>query len=146
MNFDANGSDGASEFDKAAPQRHQIRHYHGNNVRVLFFLSAIVLVVAQSTGVDLPLSTSGAVVSAVVLVIAAGITNPTQPGIHWFNAFIAVAGTFIFGISAVDHYREGMSVFNPSFTYIEALALLSLTALYFTVRTIRGFRLRQNLS
>ncbi len=148
MDFNTNGGDGANEFGEAAPQRHQIQHYHGNNVRVLFFVSAIVLVVAQSTGADLPISTSGAVVSAVVLVIAAGITNPAQSGIHWFNALVAVAvaGTFIFGISAVDHYREGMSVFDPSFAYIEALALLSLTALYFTVRTIRGFRLRSNLS
>lgn len=146
MDFDVNGGDSADEFDKVIPQRHQIQHYHGNNVRVLFFVSAIVLVVAQSTGADLPLSTSGAIISAVVLVVAAGITNPSQPTIHWFNALISVAGTFIFGISAVDHYREGTNALNPSFIYIEALSLLSLTALYFTVRTIRGFRLRSNLT
>ncbi len=139
-------TDGGGEYGKIVPERHQIQHYHGDGVRALFFMSAIVLIVAQSTGVELPLSTFGAVISAVILVVAAGITNPAQPGIHWFNALIAVIGTLLFGTSAVNHYREGMSVFDPSFAYIEALALLSLIALYFTVRTIRGFRLRTDLS
>ncbi|MHB8660615.1 MAG: hypothetical protein ACYC75_01590 [Minisyncoccota bacterium] len=137
---------GGDQFEKTVPERHQIQHYHGDSVRVLFFVSAIVLIVAESTGADLPLSTTGAVISAIVLVVAAGITNPTQFGIHWFNALMAVAGTLLFGTSAIDHYRAGMSVFDPSFAYIEALALLSLAALYFTVRTIRGFRSRPNLS
>jgi hypothetical protein len=41
-------------------------------------------------------------------------------------------------MTAVNHYRAGTSIFDPSFIYIEALALLSLVALYFTTRTIRG--------
>ncbi len=111
-----------------------------------FFISAIVLIVAQSTGAELPLSTFPTVVLAVVLVVVAGVTNPTQSGIHWLNALIAIAGTLLFGTSAIDHYRAGRSVFDSSFAYIEALALLSLIALYFAVRTIRGFHLRSRLS
>ena len=130
--------EGNSEGGEGVPPRHVIPHYHGDTVRALFFVGALVLIVAQSTGADLPLSTIGSVVSAVLLVIAAGITNPAQKGIHWFNAFIAIGGTLIFGISAVSHYRSGASIFDPSFTYTEALALLSLVALYFTTATIRG--------
>lgn len=141
MTFEGNGGGG-----EIIPPRHIIRHYHGDNVRVLFVVSAIVIIVAQSTGADLPLSTTGAVISAVLLVVAAGITNPAQGWIHWLNAFIAVFGTLIFGMTAVGRYRSGMSVFDPSFTYIEALALLSLVALYLTTRTIRGFAQRQDLS
>ncbi|HQT82962.1 MAG: hypothetical protein B7W98_02510 [Parcubacteria group bacterium 20-58-5] len=137
---------GGGAYEELAPRRHPVKHYHGNETRVLFVLSAVVLIVAQSTGADLPLSTTGAVVSAVVLVIAAGITNPAQGWIHWLNTCIALYGTFLFGVTAVDHYRAGMSIFNPSFTYIEALSLLSLIALYFTVRTVRGFHLRLTLS
>lgn len=139
MTFDTNGG---GDFGKIVPQRHEIRHYHGDSVRVLFFVSAIVLIVAQSTGANLPLSTTWAVISAVVLVVVAGVTNPAQHSIHWLNALIATAGTLLFGTSAVDHYRAGMSVFDPSFAYVEALALLSLVALYFAVRTIRAFHLR----
>lgn len=128
------------------PQRHHIPHYHGDAVRALFVASAIVLIVARSTGVDLPLSTFGTVSTAVALVIAAGITNPASFWIHWINAGLAMVGTILFGMSAVDHYRLGISVFDPSFTYIEALALLSLLALYFTTRTIRGLHTRTIIS
>lgn len=138
MVYDGNGED----TGEGVPPRHKIPHYHGDSVRMLFFAAALVLVVAESTGADLPFSTFGSVIASVVLVIAAGITNPAQKGIHWFNAFLAVMGTLVFGTSAVVHYRAGISVFDPSFTFTEALALLSLVALYFTTRTIRGNRQR----
>lgn len=127
-------------------EHHGILHYHGDEVRMIFFTSALVILVAQSTGADLPLSTMGAVISAIVLVVAAGITNPAQSGIHWLNALIAVIGTLLFGVSAVDHYRAGLNVFDISFIYVETLALLSLVALYFTTRTIRGDIQRPHLS
>lgn len=126
------------ESGESIPRRRELPHYHGDAVRALFVVSAIVLIVAQSTGADLPLSTSGAVISAVILVIAAGITNPGQFWIHWINAALAMLGTLTFGVSAIEHYRTGVSIFDASFLYIEALALLSLVALYFTTRTIRG--------
>ena len=130
--------DGDSEGE--VPMRHKkIPHYHGDEVRVIFVVSAIVLIIAQSTDAHLPFSTFGAVLSAILLVVAAGITNPSGGWIHWVNALIAVLGILIFGTSAVAHYREGINVFDPSFMYIEALSLLSIFALYFTTRTIRGF-------
>lgn len=131
MTYEGDGGTGV-------PRRREIPHYHGDQLRVIFVVSAVVLIVAQSTGAELPLSTLGAVVSAAVLVIAAGVTNPVQSGIHWFNEVVALAGTLLFGSTAVDHYRAGISFFDPSFIYIEALALLSLAALYLTTRTIRG--------
>lgn len=126
------------EGGESIPKRREIPHYHGDEVRILFVVSALLIIVAQSTGADLPLSTTGAVVSATVLVIAAGVTNPSQRGIHWFNALLAVAGTLLFGIAAVNRYRAGMSFFDPSFLYTLILALLSLVALYLNTRTIRG--------
>ena len=124
------------------PEKREIPHYHGDEVRVLFFLSALVLIVAQSTGADLPLTGTEAVIAAVLLVLAAGITNPAQMWIHWVNGFLAVVGTLIFGSSAVVHYRAGSGVFDPSFLFIEALALLSVIALYLATMTIRGTLLR----
>src|SRR6185295_15504652 len=126
------------ETIQTVPPKREIPHYHGDESRVIFVIAAVVLIVAQSTGAELPLSTLGAVVAAAVLVIAAGVTNPAQPGIHWFNALMAISGTILFGMSAVNHYRAGVSFLDPSFIYVEALAILSLIALYFTTRTIRG--------
>ncbi|MBI2025387.1 hypothetical protein HYT04_01200 [Candidatus Kaiserbacteria bacterium] len=131
MTYEGNGG-------TSVPQRHEIPHYHGNEARTVFVISAIVIVVAQSTGANLPLSTTGAVISAATLVIAAGITNPATSWIHWVNGLFAFYGAFLFGTAAVDQYRAGISVFDPSFMYLEALALLSLLALYFTTQTIRG--------
>ncbi|MFA6503050.1 MAG: hypothetical protein WCT45_02220 [Candidatus Paceibacterota bacterium] len=128
------------------PQRRKMMHYHGDEARALFVAAALVLVVAQSTGAALPLSTTGAIFSAVLLVVAAGITNPDQSWIHWFNALLAASGTVLFGTSAVEHYRAGVGLLNLSFTYTETLALLSLIALYYTTRTIRGYIQRPNLS
>jgi hypothetical protein len=103
-------------------------------------IGAVVLILAESTGANLPLSPFFAVTGAVLVVIAAGITNPGQFWIHWINAGLAMLGTVIFGLNAVQQYRAGASPFDPSFTYVEALTLLSLLALYFATQTIRGLR------
>lgn len=131
---------------ESVPPRREIPHYHGDAVRVLFVVSAALLIVAKSTGADLPLSTFATVVSAVILVVAAGITNPAQFWIHWANALLAAYGTILFGMTAVDNYRAGTRVLDSSFLYIEALALLSLVALYFTTRTVRGIHMRPDYS
>lgn len=137
-----NGNGGGDFVTKVPPHRER-PHYHGDKTRVIFVVSALVLIVAKSTVTEFPLSTFGTVVSAVVLVISAGITNPIhQFGIHWLNAILAMLGAIIFGTAAVEHYRAGLKVFDSSFVYVEALALLSLMALYFTTRTIRGVHQR----
>lgn len=116
-------------------------HYHGDIVRVLFFVGAIILIVGESTGADLPLTTTGSVVAAILAVIAAGITNPAIVWIHWANAILAIWSALIFGVTAVNRFRAGDGVLD--FLYIEAIALLSLIALYFTTRTLRGMYIRQ---
>lgn len=141
MTFEGNGGGMAERV----PPHHDIPHYHGDEVRVLFFTSAVVILIAQSTGADLPLSVTGSVLSAVLLVIAAGITNPAEYRIHWLNALVAIAGTILFGTNAIENYRVGISLFDRSFIYIEALALLSLVALYYTTATIRGISQRSDL-
>ena len=125
------------------PPRRRIPHYHGDETRVVFFISALILIVAQSTGADLPLTTTGTVIAAVLLVVTAGVTSPAQSWIHWLNAFLAAYGTIIFGMTAVERYRSDISFLEASFVYVEVLALLSLVALYFTTRTIRGLFQRE---
>lgn len=142
-----NGNDSNErEVTEGIPHKFRYRHYYGDQTRILFVAWAIVLIVAKSTGADIPLTTMGAVATSVLLVIAAGITNPEQGWIHWVNGLIAIWGTILFGTTAIENYRAGVSLLDTSFVYIEALALISLIALYFTTRTVRGFHLRPRLS
>lgn len=141
MSDDGDGGNG-TDMRIMVPKRPEVPHYHGDAVRAIFVISAIILILARSMSAELPLSTTGAVVSAVVLVIAAGITNPRTQWIHWVNAILAAGGSILFGVTAVAQYSAGESIFDPSFFYIEVLALLSLLALYFTTRTVRGILLR----
>lgn len=140
--MDDEQGDGGGEY---VPRRRHVPHYHGDNTRILFVVASVVLLIAKSTGADLPLTTTETVISALLLVVAAGITNPAQGWIHWFNALMAMGGTLLFGITAIHRYSAHVSFFDVSFIYTEALALISLIALYFTTRTVRGFHLRPHL-
>ena len=123
-----------------APPVREIPHYHGDALRAIFVAEAAVLVVGAAMAVALPLSTAAAVLAAIVLVVAAGVTNPAQEWIHYVNGVLAVLGTFVFGVRAIDTYRGGV---DTSFVFVLALALMSLAALYLATRTIRGMILRE---
>ena len=139
MTFEGNG--GGEGL--GVPASAELKHYHGKKVRVLFVAAAVIMIVAQSVGADLPLATFGTVIFATILVIAAGITNPAQGWIHWVNGGLAAFGTILYGTSALSQYRGGARLFDPSFTFIEALAILSILALYFSTRTVRSMYLHQ---
>ncbi|HUQ30323.1 MAG TPA: hypothetical protein VM103_02265 [Candidatus Paceibacterota bacterium] len=121
-------------------------HYHGSTVRALLITSAIVLLIGATTGSDLPLSGSGSVISAIVLMVVAGITNPEQEWIHWVNEFLTVLLTIVFGTNAIEYYHRGGSVLDHSFFFTEVLSIIFLVTLYFTTKTVRGFHLRKSLA
>jgi hypothetical protein len=123
------------------PSKPTIPHYYGDSVRIIFVLSAVIILVAQSMGIIASFSTFIAVLASALLVIAAGITNPTQMWIHWLNALLALAGTLFFGTVSLEHYRLGTELLNLSFIANELLAILSLIALYLSTKTLRGFYL-----
>lgn len=124
------------------PVRKSSRHYYGDTVRILFVLGAVTLFVAESVGAELPLSVAGTVTAAVILVVAAGITNPQQIWIHYVNELIAIVGTLIFAARAIEYWQLGLGALNVSYLFTEVMALLSIFALYFTTKTVRGVLLR----
>jgi hypothetical protein len=137
-------------YQEDAPQYEQpralMRHYHGDATRILFMTVAILMFVGATLGADLPFSSFGTVLFAVVLVVAAGVTNPAQKWIHYINVVLAVFGMLTYGPSAIDHYNGGAMVWSITFFVIEGAVLLFLLALYFTVKTVRGVSLRPNPS
>lgn len=127
----------------SVPPAHEIPHYHGDAVRALLVILAVILIVAEGMGAALPLGTVLTVALAVILVLAAGITNPAQKWIHVADAILAGIGTILFGSAAIGDYRADGILADPlSFTFALALALVSLIALYLSTRTIRGMLIK----
>jgi hypothetical protein len=132
------------EIPESVPPLRGIPHYHGDVVRALFVVAAVLIVVGAAMSAALPVPALGAIAFAVVLILAAGITNPATGWIHWANAALALVSSLIFGYAAVATYRTGGALADPtSFAFTLALALVSLMALYLATRTIRGMLLRE---
>ncbi|MBU6323239.1 MAG: hypothetical protein KGI41_01175 [Patescibacteria group bacterium] len=118
-----------------------VPHYYGDIVRVLFVFAAILVFITESVAGDNLLSAFSTIIVLLALVLAAGVTNPRQRGIHWINLLLAVAGLLIFGGSALDRYRAGLG-FSLKDILVTVIALIFLVSLYFATRTIRGLVLR----
>lgn len=125
------------------PPQREIPHYHGDATRALLVAVAVLLVVAEALGADLSVSALQAVAIAVLLVLAAGVTNPAQTWIHIADGVLAALGALFFGYGAVTRYQADGFGDPTSFIFALALAVLSLVALYLSTRTIRGMMLRE---
>lgn len=125
--------------DEGFDPRQEVRvvHYHGDTVRLLFIGAALLVFLTQFIGTKLPFSTGGLMFIIVVLVVAAGITNPVQKWIHWVNILISIIGLTIFGGLALSRASAGAGVFSES-GLVAILAVIFVAALYLGTRTVRG--------
>ncbi len=115
----------------------QIAHYHGDYVRLLFVVAAILMLVMQFTGDNVPLTPAALIVFVAVLVITAGITSPTQRLIHWINLFLSFLGLAMFGSIAAARLHSIGDFFTHD-GLAGVIALVFLCALYLATRTVRG--------
>ncbi len=115
-------------------------HYYGDTVRILFVIGAALLFLSQFIGEPFMTSFS-ALILAVILVVAAGLTNPVQSWIHWINIFLSGISLILFGSIAITRYRETGSIFGST-AIVMILVLVFLFALYSAIRTLRGTLMR----
>lgn len=113
-----------------------IPHYHGDMVRILFVIAAGLMFLAELLDAKLPFSSGFMVLSVILLVLAAGITNPGQLWIHWANLFLSLVGLMLFGGTALTRFKMD-AAFRESFLPA-CLAAVFLVALYLATRTLRG--------
>ena len=125
--------------DEAFDPRREVRHshYHGDTVRILFVCAAVLVFLTQFVGTKLPFSTGALMFIIVVLVVAAGITNPVQHWIHWVNTIISIFGLLIFGGLALARIGTREDIFSQS-GLVAILAIVFLATLYLGTRTLRG--------
>lgn len=112
-------------------------HYHGDFVRGLFVTCAVLVFLTQFIGSKLPFTSVTVMLIVLILVIAAGITNPAQHWIHWANLIIAIGGVLIFGGLAIARLSTVAQLFSGE-GVVALLAILFLASLYFATRTLRG--------
>lgn len=112
-------------------------HYHGDMVRVMFVIISVLLFLTEFVGARLPFTTAGLIGIILVLVIAAGITNPAQKWIHFVNMIVAIGGTMLFGSIAFTRFDIGGDVVAGA-GLVTIVAVLFLITLYFATRTVRG--------
>lgn len=119
-----------------------IHHYYGDIVRVLYLASAIFMLLLLPFVTDyIPVPTYLALLVILLLGIVAGVTNPAQKWVAILDTVIALGGVFIFGYLSIESYLS-YSFFNLYFWANQIQAVIFLIALYFSVKTVRGFFLK----
>lgn len=129
-----------SEDVPLEPEHAGVSHYYGDSVRILFVLCAAIIFGAQFIGT--PFLTGGATLAiCIILIVAAGLTNPVQAWIHWANILVAGGSLLLFGMIAVARYKETGTPFGSALVAI-ILVLLFVYALYNAIKTLRGVLMR----
>lgn len=115
-------------------------HYYGDIVRVIFVCAGVALIIIPVFLTDVDVSMPLVILSALVLGFLAGITNPRQRWIATANSIVSAVGIILFESAAIGTYQS----FGVTFSFLvwQALALAFFFALYFSVKTIRGFLVR----
>jgi len=122
------------EFD---PVPRAPRHYYGDTVRALFLAGAVLVFMTRFVGTELPFTTGAQMLLILVLVIAAGITNPVQKWIHYVNMLVSIAVTLTFAGLAFSRIETAEMLFTAE-GIVVLITLIFLAALYFATRTVRG--------
>ena len=113
------------------------RHYYGNIVRIVFLAGAGLMIVGLPTvtqvfGIPVGLAIAG----IVVLVVAAGSTNPAQKWSLVANSLVAVAYTVIFAYYAWYSYTQSITGGFMAANQLAALAFV--VASYLAIKSWRG--------
>jgi hypothetical protein len=117
-------------------------HYYGDYVRQIFVACAVLMAIALPLwGNLLPSFPVFIEVSAIVVLVAlAGLTTPRSKIIMMINAVLAGVGALLLEYAAIINYSDETFLI---FTAREAVAVLLLFALYFSVKTVRAMSLKQ---
>ncbi len=144
---DSDGSDGGGEpnigegepyYPYVLPYRNtaMVPHYYGDYVRSIFIVvGAFMLILAPFVSERAPQLLPIQVVSAVVLVLLAGLTSPKKEWVLILDAIAAGLGVIFFEFLALAAYNASAWF---SFIALEIVTISFLVALYFSIKTVRA--------
>lgn len=122
------------------PGNRKILHYYGDQVRIILFLTGLVMLGGLPYFKDLiPTPANYSIFAIVVIAFLAGFTNPKQVWTIYLDLVVSLVGFLVFEYFAITNSSDLSSGF---FLINQLLALLLLVAFYFSTKSLRGFYLR----
>lgn len=131
--------DDARRFKREAQEEvASVYHYHGGIVRKLFLAGVLFMFVALPLFFDLiPYPIHTTIIAVIVLIVAAGLTNPQKILSVVFDVLIALIALVTFEYYSIYTARTIPEQELFFFTNL-VLVIIFLFALYFGVKTLRG--------
>jgi|SRR3989344_1822284 len=124
-----------------------VAHYYGDHVRGLFIAAGVLLLISIPLDkVLLPLNIVVGVAGVLFITILAGFTNPRSKLSVLADAVIAALVFVSFEYFAIEAYLGAGTFVDIIFLLREGIAILALLALYFSVKTLRGFSYKGSTS
>lgn len=118
-----------------------IEHYYGDSTRELILGGTVLMLLASPLYADrLSVEFPMEVVGAIVAVVVAALTNPRNRLFVMGDAVVSGVALVVFESWAILDFAPG----NPvAFVFREAIAVIALFALYFSVKTLRAMDMHQ---
>ncbi|MFZ2522180.1 MAG: hypothetical protein WAX44_02940 [Minisyncoccia bacterium] len=111
-------------------------HYYGDEVRMIFLIMAvIILILTPFFKVEIPLLAYFSVFGVLILSMLAGLTSPKARSIIIFNFLVSLTSLLVFGYELIVSFDRS---FNMFFVGNLVLSILSIFAVYFSSKTLRG--------
>lgn len=120
-----------------------IPHYYGDTVRMYFFVAGIIMLVGLPFFADrIHFTVFAAILGAVFVVLFAGLTNPSQRGVIFFDVIVSLVGLIIFELTTIDWYQAifGIDIY---LIFNQLLALAFFVTFYFSIKTYRAMSLHK---
>jgi len=121
-----------------------LEHYYGDTVRKIFLAAGILLLIATiRDNTFLPLYLIIGTFAALALTILAGLTNPQTNNPHTrkviaADLIISIVLFVLFEYMAIAAYSGKHNINDEIFLIRQALAILFLTATYYSTKTSRS--------
>ena len=124
---------------RSASTEKRIPHYYGDIARRLLIVAGVVMLVLTPFFADrLPGPLILSVFVPLIMIFVAALIDPHHIGLPAFASVLSAAGLVIFEMYAISTYRAEQSFSDPFFLASQALVVIFLFALYYSMKTLRG--------
>ncbi len=117
-----------------------VAHYYGDVVRMLLVGAGVLLLLSALFDKNLlAFNIVVGIVLVLVLVVVAGLTSPRNYFAMLVDTVVSALLFVVYELLAVLAYNQHDSIVDISFALRQGIAFAALGALYFSVKSLRGF-------